>query len=252
MTNQSSLSFCHVFMPRLQEDAPPRLNWSICPPHPVLGPDEVHLWLGDADQAAWQPATRQHVLSDEEKARAARFRFDRDRDRFIVRHALLREIIAQYLSLEPARIQLAVNARGKPELMGDASMRELQFNLSTSGPVVLYGFTRRRQIGIDVEQVRREVNWMEIAAEFFHPEEVRCLRGSPEAGREELFFAHWTMKEAFVKARGLGLQRPLLETDFTAIVRQGRGVLTDADGSAWLCASLRPGNHLLGALVLQS
>lgn len=251
MTNLSSLSFCHVPMPRLREDVPPHFGWSQCPPNPVLGADDIHLWLGDSDDAIWQPAARQDVLSAEEKAEAARFRFDRDRNRFIVRHALLREIIARYLSKTPAEIQFTANAHGKPELTGGAGVDGLQFNLSTSGPMVLYAFTWGRRIGIDVEQVRREVNWMEIAAEFFHPEEVRCLRESPEAGREELFFSYWTIKEAFIKARGLGLQRPLLETDFTAVVRQGRGVLADADGLAWLCVSLKPGNHLVGALVVQ-
>ncbi len=250
--NLSTLSFCQISMPRLREDVAPSFDWSEGPPRPILGAEAIHLWLADSDDAAWQPAARHHVLSPEEKARAAKFRFDRDRDRFIVRRAVLREITGLYLSKPPAEIQFTANSRGKPELTDAAGPHELQFNLSTSDAMVLLAFTRRRRIGVDIEQVRRELNWMEIAGEFFHPEEVRRLRDSPDAGRQELFFSYWTMKEAYIKARGAGLQRPLLEMDFTAVVRQGRGVLTDADGVAWLCASLRPGNHLMAALVVQA
>lgn len=250
--NSSELNFCQISLADFRGDGPLRCAWGECPARPVLRDNDVHLWLANLDQAGWRPDAVPPVLSEDEKARAARFHFERDRCRYIARRAILRQIVGQYLQKVPGEIVFTQNSFGKPELASGAGDGALQFNLSTSEDRALYGFTQRRRIGIDVEKIRQDFNWAEIAGRFFHPREAGSIGESTESDRVDTFFAYWTLKEAFVKARGVGLQRPLPEFDLTPVMRAGRKEFTDADGSKWLCASLRPGEPLVAGLVVAS
>ena len=249
--NLSELSFCQISLSDFRSDGPIQCAWRKRPAGSVLRDDDVHLWLANVDLEGWRPDALQRVLSDEEKARAARFHFERDRNRYITRRALLRQLVGEYLQQAPGEIRFTENPFGKPELAGEV-VGALQFNLSTSGEWAMYGFTRRRRNGIDIEKIRQGFNWEEIAGRFFHPREAGFIGESPEADRVDKFFTYWTLKEAFVKAHGVGLQRPLVEFDFTLLVREGRKEFTDADGSKWLCAALRPGAGLVAGLVVES
>lgn len=246
--NLSELNFCRILPSDFRGRGPIQCAWRERPAKPVLRPDDVHLWLANLDQEGWRPDALQHALSEAERARAARFHFERDRNRYIARRAILRQIVGDYLQKTPGEIEFPENSFGKPELAGGA----LQFNLSTSGEWVLYGFTQRRRTGIDIEKVRPDFDGEEIASRFFHPREANCIGESPTSDRVDAFFAYWTLKEAFVKAHGVGLQRPLLEFDFTPVIRDGRKEFTDTDGSKWLCTTLRPGEPLVGGLVVES
>jgi len=252
MRNPASVSFCAVPLSQLRQPGPPCIAWSATPSPLVLRDEDIHLWLADCDDPGWQPVPLAAVLDAGEQDRAARFHFDRDRHRYIVRRALLREIIAGYLAKDPAELRFTANARGKPELTGDPAGSGLQFNLSTTGPSALYGFTRRRKIGIDIEETRREVNWRDIASQYFHPHELAVIQAAPESGSLDAFFAYWTMKEAWIKARGAGLQRPLLETDFTPVLHHGGRLLKDRDGAAWLCATFPVQPHYTAALCVEA
>jgi 4'-phosphopantetheinyl transferase len=203
------------------------------------------------DNSRWQAGDLVQTLSATEQARAARFRFERDRHHFIIRHTILRCVLGRYLTLPADRIEFMESALGKPALTGAAADAGLDFNLSSSGPVAVYAVARGRRVGVDVEVVRPEFNWSEVAGQFFHPREVGCLREVPPAEQVDMFFAFWTVKEAFVKARGLGLQPPLLETDLTAVVRDGKRSFTEVEGSRWLCARFRVGGNSQAALVVE-
>lgn len=249
--NLSELSFCQISLSDFRSGGPIQCAWRERPAGSVLRDDEVHLWLANVELEDRRPDVLQRVLSEEERVRAAGFRFERDRNRYIARRALLRQLVGECLHEAPGEIRFTENPFGKPELASGTGSA-LQFNLSTSGEWAMYGFTRRRRIGIDIEKIRQDFNWKEIAGRFFHPREASDIGESPETGRVDAFFAYWTLKEAFVKAHGVGLQRPLVEFNFTPLVREGRKEFADADGSKWLCTSLRRGAGLVAGLVVES
>jgi 4'-phosphopantetheinyl transferase len=250
--NLSDLSFCAVSLAEIRAGTPVAFTWQQCPARPVLQPDSVHLWAADLDNGGWQMDTLRTVLSREERAQSGRFHFEPDRNRFTVRRAILRQIIGEYLKTDPAGIEFAYGALGKPVLATAAGQPALEFNLSSSGPAAVYAFTQRRRIGVDIEVIRRNFDWMEVAGQFFHPREVSCIREMPGPGQVELFFTYWTMKEAYIKARGAGLQRPLLEMDLTMVVSKGQRTLTDDDGARWVGANFRVDDSSIAALVVAS
>jgi 4'-phosphopantetheinyl transferase len=249
--NLTDLSFCRISVQDLLNDVPLQLSWRQPPVEPGLPLDAIDLWAADLDDSRWQSAESLRVLNTEERARAARFRFERDRHQFVVRHAILRHVLGWYLAVPAQRIEFSVSELGKPALAGAAAKAGLEFNLSSSGPVAVYAVARGRHTGVDVEVFRPDFNWSEVSGQFFHPREASCLREAPPAEQVDLFFAFWTMKEAFVKARGLGLQQPLLETDLTAVVRDGQGSFTDVDGGRWLWVRFRVGQNSRAAVVVE-
>jgi 4'-phosphopantetheinyl transferase len=152
------------------------------------------------------------VLSTDERARAERFHFRRDRDRFITRRGLLRSILARYLIREPEELEFRYGRYGKPELAGPEG-GGLSFNLSHSGPAALYAVAPGPDIGVDIEWLRPWADADDVAEQFFSSREATTLRALPEPVRSSCTLACWTRKEAFVKAHGEGLTIPLDEFD---------------------------------------
>lgn len=151
------------------------------------------------------------VLSEDERARADRFAFDRDRRRFIVARARLRHLLAARLDTTPETIRFSYGARGKPSLRGS----EWRFNVSHCGDLAVFAFCRHREVGVDVESVRPLEDADAIAARFFSPRENAEYRSLQPAHRPRGFFNCWTRKEAFIKATGDGLAHPLDAFDVT-------------------------------------
>ena len=145
------------------------------------------------------------LLSDDERARADRFRFDRDRSRYTVGRSLLRVLLGRYVGIAPEDLRFEYGAYDKPRLASGGPW----FNLSHSGPVALYAFTKAAEVGIDVELDNEDFARERIAERFFSPTEVAVLRSLPESLQPRAFLACWTRKEAFIKARGDGLSLPL-------------------------------------------
>lgn len=122
---------------------------------------------------------------------------------------MLRVLLGRYLEEVPEKIEFETNAFGKPGLVSAGHLLPLNFNLAHSGDVVVYAVTLRRKIGIDVEKIRPDINAMELALSQFADEEIGSLRACSPVERPDAFFRCWTRKEAYVKARGLGLSIPL-------------------------------------------
>lgn len=175
--------------------------------------DEVHVWRASLDQPV--PVTRHlhTLLAADEVARAARFRFERDRNRYIVGRGLLRTLLGRYLQRPPSVLRFEYGAFEKPRLAGDGP----QFNLSHSGSLALFAFTDDVEIGIDVERDHVDFARERIAERFFSPAEVRVLRSLPEPLQPYAFLTCWTRKEAFIKARGDGLSLPLDSFDVSLL-----------------------------------
>ncbi len=174
---------------------------------PPLVPGEVHVWSVDVGRAMTLPA-EVSILSPDERARAARFRRPEDRVRSIVSRTALRDLLARYVGAAPAALRFVAGPHGKPMLAPGSTDSPPGFNVAHSGRVILLAFAACA-VGIDVEQLRPDVEIEELARRFFAPEEVAAVHATPGARRVEIFFRVWTRKEAFLKAHGAGLSAPL-------------------------------------------
>jgi 4'-phosphopantetheinyl transferase len=171
--------------------------------------DEIHVWHAALDREEKVLGRLESSLSPEEKARADRFHFVNDRNRFVVARGLLRELLGKYLRQAPPDLEFSYGQHGKPSLSGRNASSGLCFNLSHSAGLVVYAIARERNLGIDVEHVRPESAGEDIAKRYFSVREVSELQTLPPEERVQGFFHCWTRKEAYLKATGMGLQIPL-------------------------------------------
>ena len=169
---------------------------------PQLGAGEVHIWLAHLPIARARLKEFAQLLSAEERERAARFRFATHQERSQIARGILRSLLGRYLGCDARAISFSCNAHGKPELVDSA----FHFNTSHSGDYAVFAITQAGRVGVDIEQLRREMFEHEaIAQRHFAPGEQQQLSAVPEEERAAAFFRLWTRKEAFVKARGDGL-----------------------------------------------
>jgi len=181
------------------------------------------------------------ILAPQERERAARFRFAEHRRQFIVCRGMLREILSPYLGLHPADIAFVYNRQGKPGV-GDGDVR---FNVSHSGGWALQAVSRGSEVGIDIERVDARFAREQIPERFFSPCEAGQLRALPVDQQTAAFFRCWTRKEAYIKARGLGLALPLDSFDVSlgpddppALLRAGDWSVQDLDAPPGYAAAV--------------
>lgn len=177
-----------------------------------LPPDEIHVWLTSTD-AAYDPALLElyrTLLSAQERASERRFRFEHDRRSYLLTRALVRTTLSRYLDAPPGQWQFEIGQFGKPRVVGPhAGCADYEINISHSAGITVLAVAARRALGIDVEKRTTRTASAGIADNCFAPVEVRALRALPEAEQTNAFFDWWTLKEAFIKAVGYGLQVPL-------------------------------------------
>jgi 4'-phosphopantetheinyl transferase len=165
-------------------------------------PDAIHVWAVPCTDPPVPADTLAEVLSGEERRRAQRFRFEADRIRAVVGRGMLRTILAEFLAVPPAALDIAAGAHGKPVLAGRTGP---DFNVSHSGDWVMIGVAGDGAIGVDVEQERTLSDLDALAGRFFAPGEVEVIRSLPQEERSSAFFRCWTRKEAYLKAIGAGI-----------------------------------------------
>lgn len=199
--------------------------------------EAVDVWLTRPEEAP-EPellAVARQLLPPSELARGRRFRFGRHRRAFLVTRVLARTVLSAYEDVPPERWRFVAGERGRPEVAPELGSR-LQFNLSRTDGLVACAVTRHGALGVDVEASGSRVATMEVAERFFAPPEVRDLRARPPADRPPRFFEYWTLKEAYVKACGVGLSAPLEQFWFdippAGPIRVSFGRLAD-DPAAW-------------------
>ena len=174
-------------------------QWNTADAATPLRAGEVHLW-----RAQLTPTTAlRETLSPEEWLRAARFHFERDRERFIATRGIVRSVLGSYLGIAPGELRFRTGAHGKPHL--DGVCTSLRFNLSHSDDLLLLAVTHAREIGIDVEFMRGDVPFETLADHYFHPEDAWDLRLLPAEKKAWKFYDIWTTTEAQLKAGGTGL-----------------------------------------------
>ncbi len=202
---------------------------------------DVHVWVVDVEAGA----ARGEVLSAAERSRAERFRFEKDRNRFIVSHAALREILSGYTGRDPASIEFETLAHGKPALV-DAPLR---FNLSHSAELALVAVAAGCELGVDIERIRPQLEMEAIARRFFSERETEALLEYSEAEREPAFFRCWTRKEAYVKALGGGLTIPL--ASFEVSLDAGSAELVRGGDGRWALHALEVNDSYAAALAVE-
>jgi 4'-phosphopantetheinyl transferase len=229
--------------------------WRLPPKTLPLGEEEVHVWRAALNRNPLSVQNLQQTLAPEEQRRAERFHFQEDREHFIVGRGLLRIILGRYLDMEPKHLRFCYSPYGKPALAEGSGGNALQFNLSHSHGMALYAVTRRRDLGIDLEQIRTDWASEQIAARFFAPGEVAQLRALPANMWHEAFFHCWTRKEAYIKARGEGLSLPLDKFEVSLAPGESAALLSTKsdpeEASRWSMKELRVGPGYAAALVVQ-
>ncbi len=187
-------------------------------------------------------------MSEAERARAEKFKFDKDRRLFTVAHAALRSILSQYLQTGPANLEFAIGPNGKPGFAGD-SFGDLRFNLSHSGTSALIAVVLKREIGADIELIKKDFAFAEVAERFFTAREVAALRALPDSLQRQGFYKCWTSKEAFLKAKGSGLSGTLDEVEIT--VDKDQSVQIRANVPGWSLIELPPITDYAAAVVIE-
>lgn len=189
------------------------------------------------------------LLSSAEQAKAQAFRFEVDRQRYALSHAALRRILDHFLSLQPQAVPLTQAGLEKPLCPG------VEFNLSHSGDYALVAVSAAFPVGVDVEQIKPDLNITELAARFFSPAESETLFHLPAAEQIDAFFRIWTRKEAFLKGRGDGLSLSLSSFDVSLEVASPSALLATrfdpAEATRWRVIDLPLPAGYCGALAVR-
>jgi 4'-phosphopantetheinyl transferase len=218
-----------------------------------LSSGEIHLWLAMYDEIASQSVYSDYIdlMSPEERLQERRFYFERDRQRYRVTRALVRTVLSRYLSPCPEEWRFAVNQYGRPSIANQcAGASELRFNISHTHSLIVVAVANNRELGVDVENIHCRAASIEIAEQYFSPTEVIALRRAEQARQQHLFFELWTFKEAYIKARGMGLFLPLDKFSLHFPHDRGVQIAIDPDledsASRWRLWQLRPTvDHLM-------
>ena len=147
------------------------------------------------------------LLDAEERARHARFHFARDAHTFLIAHALVRTALSQFADVPPSEWRFRTNAYGRPDV--EISAGTLRFNLSHCRGLAACIVVAGMDCEVDVEEICAAGDLRDLATRYFSPSEVAALRACPPESTADRFFSLWTLKEAYIKARGLGLSLPL-------------------------------------------
>lgn len=176
----------------------------------ALSAREIHIWQASLQASPQFFLFLQSLLSPDEIQKASHFYFQKDRTQWTIARGILRVLLSLYEQTEPQLIRFAYNDYGKPHLLSERQeASSLQFNLSHSHDLALYAFARERQLGIDLEYMRSNVEYDALVNATFSSLEQELFSALPVEQKQQAFFCGWTRKEAYVKACGLGLSCPL-------------------------------------------
>jgi 4'-phosphopantetheinyl transferase len=220
---------------------------------PPLAEGVVQFWRIDLGAVAKAESRWQSVLSPDERDRASRFHFERDRLHFCAARAWLRILLGGYLVADPQDLRFRYSDKGKPELDEPHASSGLTFNLSHSGGVALIAITRDRPIGVDIEKIRNDFDTAAIAQRFFSAsEQGQLLKLRPEE-QHQAFFRCWTLKEAFIKALGEGLSHPLHQFDVSLDAEAPVSLVTRpvaSEAELWQLQSVAAGPGFAAAVAV--
>ncbi len=222
------------------------IHWR-APTEPLeLSDGQVHVWRASLQLDSSCLAELRTSLAPAEIERANRYVFESDRLRYEAGRGILRRLLSRYRNCPPSSFEILTNPFGKPAIDGD-----ICFNLSHSGPLAVYVFTRNANVGIDLEQIRTDVECVEIARRYFTGAELEELEATPKETQNEVFFRGWTRKEAYVKAQGQGLSTSLDSFEI-GLTDQDTRLRSDSDNGTWAVKSFVPQENFVGSVVTSS
>jgi 4'-phosphopantetheinyl transferase len=227
------------------------MNWERLITPPALRPRQIDVWRIIFARFESRVGEFEGDLSAAEVARANRFVFAEDREKFIIGRSILRRLLAEYVGVSRRELKIEAGQFGKPLLSNPSNGGGIRFNLSHSAGLCLIAFRPDGEIGIDIERVRPEIGVVDLAQRYFAAEEVAALEELSQANQVLGFFRCWTRKEAYVKARGEGLQIPL--DRFAVSLNPGNPVkLKSPDADLWQVQSIDPAEGYEGAIATES
>ena len=229
-------------------------SWNSPPLDLTLDLGEIHVWRVSLAQTESCLQSLQQTLSTDERTKADRFRFPKDRSQFIVSRGALRAILSRYLNISSHILRFDYNPYGKPSLIVAQGGNTLRFNLSHSRGMALIAITKNRDIGVDIEGINPNFSCLEIAEKFFSPLENSVLRSLPEHLQATAFFTCWTRKEAYIKAVGKGLSIPLNQFDVSLAPGEPAALLNvegnPEEASKWSLIELFPSSDMVAAVAV--
>lgn len=224
------------------------LPWPRGPENPQLARGAVHVWCAELSRPVepfWP------LLAHDEQMRANRFRFVRDKTRYVAARGILRLLLGAYLGVAPKTVLFEYSKFGKPFLLDGT----LQFNVSHSHDVALFAFCWGSVVGVDVEGKRPLSDLHALAQQVFSPTELQALHALPHDQQQDAFFRAWARKEAFIKAVGEGFSYPLKQFDVTLAPADPAKILrinqSVAEATAWYLTDLPPLPDFSSALVVE-
>lgn len=214
-----------------------------------LTENDLHIWQARFSDLLPQHDAFRHILTPDEVTRAARFRFDDARERFVLARGFLRRTLAPYLAITPDAVDFAYGARGKPILPSS----DIRFNLTHSADRLLLGVCRDRMLGVDVEHMGPMDEMLTVARMNFSPNEQRIFFALPTDEQQRAFYTCWTRKEAYIKATGDGFKMPLSDFDVTFTPDQSPRLLriVGDDPARWRMLHLDPAPDYVGAICVR-
>ena len=228
-------------------------TWPQAPASVSPQTSEVHVWRVDLEQSEELVQKFRSTLEEDERSRADRFHFEKDRRAFTVSRGFLRYVLGSYLATKPEAVRFAYGPYGKPALDGEHKNRSLKFNMSHSRGAALVAVSEDREIGVDVEYVRADFATEEIARRFFSPREVEAFNALPNTEQVSAFYRCWTRKEAYIKAIGRGLSQPLDGFDVTLAPEEPPALMRadEDDAARWSLSDIDVGSDYAAALVVE-
>jgi 4'-phosphopantetheinyl transferase len=240
------------------EDASPHVPPPDTGPALSLTTGHAHLWWAvterftDPDELA----RYRSALTDEERRKTDRFRFARDRQLCLIARVLVRTTLSRYDPVRASQWRFRANRYGRPAVETPAS--SLRFNLSHTSGLVVCLVSRDREVGVDVEPRSRTGAWLDLASRFFSAPEATALRQVNAMDRPRRFLEYWTLKEAYIKARGMGLAIPLGDFSFDLPPRHPDDVrirfapALDDNPARWQFGVRQLGEHHLVATAVEA
>lgn len=222
----------------------------------MLPPGEAHLWYALPDELT-DPGlldAYRALMAPEERARQLRYVFEKNRHEYLITRALARTVLSRYAPVAPEAWVFQAGPYGKPDIASPDVAPRLSFNLSNTSGLVACIVAAGREVGVDTEELERAGQALEVADRFFSPSEVAALHALPKAARPRRFTTYWTLKESYIKARGMGLSIPLDQFSFHIDTVCAPSIAFDPrlvdDPATWQFARLLPTRrHMIAAAV---
>ena len=236
--------------PLNRTETPRGILWPRPADFPILRSGQIHIWSASIDVEDERYRYFEGCLTHRELKRADRYVHELTRRRFVCARGLLKEILGKYTGVDPSGIAFDLGRLGKPYLPQEIST-DLQFNSTDTSGEALFAVCRSAEIGIDIEFTDRKVRHQIIAPRKFTDAEQAHYCNLPETQQKEFFLKVWTRKEAYGKAKGVGIKYRLNSVNLVDESDSDRLSVIDSKGTTWEVIQISPATDITAAVVVE-